>query len=358
MAILAQACLSRLAFESPSLLEVQFGAAMESLAATLGYSLRRAKRVLPAGLRRTVVVDHIAVALELVAELRAPVPEVVRKGGLPLLVALAGGSCGSPGPVAPRGVRRGDLHPGAQRGQGAAAVGGVPSQGCSAGFAPAIACPPPAAAATRVAPLRGVRGGTPLLPRPDVPLRVAPYVGAPRRRCRAASRRGGLPRPAAEAPEVLCSVAEVCGEGKAGVPEDVQVQAAEAEADGEVAEAVVPRDGAHDSLRLPSQVLCSVAVACGEGKAGVPETVAVRPADPTQGDAAAAQIAEDLQEQSAEGEVAEAVVSRVTVRDVCSQVSLLLVSLRRSADFSLSSEVGMYSTGAQAVCQRAETSLA
>ena len=64
---------------------------MDRLACTLGYAYRRAKRLLPGGPRRAVVLDHLVVALELIAELQEAQPEVVRCGGLPILVRLAGG---------------------------------------------------------------------------------------------------------------------------------------------------------------------------------------------------------------------------------------------------------------------------
>ena len=206
------------------------------IASTLGFAFRRAKKILPAGLRRAVVLEHLAVAIELVSELQAPVPQVIREGGLPLLATLAGGIGGAHG-IGALGVDRGGrsalrLRPGASQaggrvalqgsegdgvGRGAsggrgvlpgcalggalglpdgapgdAAVGGVPRRGCSAGLAPAIARPPPAAAAAELGLLGGVhfpdQGGL-LLP-PGVPRRRRP-------RRRAASRRPapfGCPR--------------------------------------------------------------------------------------------------------------------------------------------------------------------
>ena len=162
---------------------------LPALASALGFALRRTKRVLPAGLRRDVVLEHIAVALELVAEIQTHVPETVRKGGLPLLATLAGRGAA---------VGRDVLH--------AAAVGGVPCRGCSAGLAPAIARPPPAAAAA------GLRGGLHLR----------------RRRGRAASRRPhprpGVPEDVEAAQDGLAQVQAV--EVFRGVPAAAQEVAA------------------------------------------------------------------------------------------------------------------------------------
>ncbi len=130
-------------------------ASLATLSSALGFAFRRAKRLLPDGPRRAVVLEHLAVAVELVAEVQEPIPEAVRRGGLQLLARLAGDTSG------------GDLLRGAAKvapggGRDAAAVGGVSCQGGSAGSAPAIACPPPAAARFQVG-LPRCRAGPPPL---------------------------------------------------------------------------------------------------------------------------------------------------------------------------------------------------
>ena len=49
-----------------------------AIASALGFAFRRTKRELPACRRRSVVLEHLAVAIDLVAELQVPIPEVVR----------------------------------------------------------------------------------------------------------------------------------------------------------------------------------------------------------------------------------------------------------------------------------------
>ena len=216
-------------------------AGLPGLSAAIGYAFRRGKRLLPVGPRRAVVLDHLAVALELVAELQAPVPQVVREGGLLLLATLAGGNGGVRGGVREAAGVRGLRAAGAP---GAAAVGGVPRRGCSAGLAPAIARPPPAAAAADLGLLGGVQvpdqgglflsTGGPCCAHPGA-LLLLPAAGVPRRRrrrCRAASRRGA---------RLVTS----------GLPEEAVLRGHEEEVEpgaGDVAEAVVSRAGSRDEV--------------------------------------------------------------------------------------------------------------
>jgi len=63
------------------------------LAAAVGYAFRKSKRMLPAGLRRDTVIEHLLVALELVSEIAVQQPPpFVKCGGLPLLCRLAAAS--------------------------------------------------------------------------------------------------------------------------------------------------------------------------------------------------------------------------------------------------------------------------
>ena len=59
------------------------------LVCAVGFALRRSKRLFP-GPRRDVVIESLAAAVSLLAELADPTPELVRGGGLALLARLAG----------------------------------------------------------------------------------------------------------------------------------------------------------------------------------------------------------------------------------------------------------------------------
>ena len=60
------------------------------LVGSLGYNLRRVRRLLPPAPPRDVVVENLTVALQLLQELAdQPLPEFARDGGLPRLVSLA-----------------------------------------------------------------------------------------------------------------------------------------------------------------------------------------------------------------------------------------------------------------------------
>ena len=61
------------------------------LVASLGFVMRRVRRLLPAAPRRDVILESIVVSLQLIEELAdQPVePAFMREGGMPLLVSLA-----------------------------------------------------------------------------------------------------------------------------------------------------------------------------------------------------------------------------------------------------------------------------
>ena len=60
------------------------GALIGKLVGNVGYAMRKSRR-LPPGPRRDLVVESLAVALNLLSEMADPTPELVRMGGLDLL---------------------------------------------------------------------------------------------------------------------------------------------------------------------------------------------------------------------------------------------------------------------------------
>ena len=56
---------------------------------SVGFALRKSKRVLRAGPRRDLIVESLAVAVSLLAELADPTPEFVATGGMNKFVKLA-----------------------------------------------------------------------------------------------------------------------------------------------------------------------------------------------------------------------------------------------------------------------------
>ena len=61
--------------------------------ATIGYSKRRLRGLLAEGPRKSVIMEHLVVIMELLADIaEQPQPEVLRDGGLQLLASVAGAS--------------------------------------------------------------------------------------------------------------------------------------------------------------------------------------------------------------------------------------------------------------------------
>ena len=60
-----------------------------NLVRSVGFAMRKSKKDLQPGPRRDLVVESLAVALSLLAEMADPTPELVKLGGLDLLVQLA-----------------------------------------------------------------------------------------------------------------------------------------------------------------------------------------------------------------------------------------------------------------------------